>query len=231
MIDLVHPQINNTNYSFDPNDSFLDFSASDTLRIQTVSASRRVRDASIPLGMEKFGAAELAKLKASKLPLYPIAKCFDVRILDLPMLPMDEVQHRVKLRQYGNPAGEPIVFLHGLGLPVDITNLRFIDPERFRIILPIQRGNRDTNRPGDLRDNTLAHLINDTSAVFKALALETWHVCGLSYGATIACHYAATEPISCKSLTVINPFIACDEGINLVLEKEYRRSSIRMILF
>ena len=49
--------------------------------------------------------------------------------------------HSLYYEEVGNPAGIPVVFLHGgPGAGIHPTHRRFFDPDKFRVILFNQRG-------------------------------------------------------------------------------------------
>ncbi|MDR0989857.1 MAG: alpha/beta fold hydrolase, partial [Propionibacteriaceae bacterium] len=67
--------------------------------------------------------------------LYPAISPFAAE-----MMPVGQGQ-TLSVEQYGNPAGKPVVFLHGgPGAGTTPDQARFFDPERYRIVLFDQRG-------------------------------------------------------------------------------------------
>ena len=58
------------------------------------------------------------------------------------LLPVDHApDHKLYWEEYGNPAGEPVMFLHGgPGGACAPVMARFFDPARYRVILFDQRG-------------------------------------------------------------------------------------------
>jgi proline iminopeptidase len=107
---------------------------------------------------------------------------------------------RIAWEVSGNPAGKPVVFLHGgPGGGTASWHRRFFDPEKYRIVLFDQRGcGRSTphaSAPGvDMRFNTTAHLIADIELLRKNLGIEKWQVFGGSWGSALALAYAQTHP-------------------------------------
>ncbi|WP_429461156.1 prolyl aminopeptidase [Microbacterium sp. ZKA21] len=107
---------------------------------------------------------------------------------------------RIAWEVSGNPAGKPVVFLHGgPGGGTAPWHRRFFDPEKYRIVLFDQRGcGRSTphaSTPGvDMRFNTTAHLIADIELLRKNLGIEKWQVFGGSWGSALALAYAQTHP-------------------------------------
>jgi len=105
--------------------------------------------------------------------------------------------HRIRCQAAGNPAGKPVVVLHG-GPGSGITPMarRHFDPDAYRIILFDQRG-AGWSTPGadvDLSANTLWHLVADMELLRKTLEIERWQLFGGSWGATLALAYAQAHP-------------------------------------
>jgi proline iminopeptidase len=132
--------------------------------------------------------------------------------------------HQLYWEQCGNPAGEPVIFLHGgPGAGCSENDRCFFDPEKFRIVLLDQRGSGRSLPVGDLTDNTMAATAGDIEQLRQLLGIEKWHVFGGSYGSTLALYYAQQFPAACKSLVLRGIWLLRDEEIDWWL---YR---IRMI--
>ena len=68
--------------------------------------------------------------------------------------------HELYWEESGNPAGKPVVFLHGgPGGGTDARMRRFFDPARYRIVLFDQRGCGRSRPHASLVDNTTWHLV------------------------------------------------------------------------
>lgn len=108
--------------------------------------------------------------------------------------------HRLHLEESGNPAGKPVVFLHGgPGGGTSPDQRRFFDPERYRIVLFDQRGcglstPHASAVDADLSSNTTWHLVSDIEVVRRSLEIESWQVFGGSWGSALALAYAQTHP-------------------------------------
>ncbi|OLF10871.1 prolyl aminopeptidase [Actinophytocola xinjiangensis] len=108
--------------------------------------------------------------------------------------------HRIYWEVSGNPAGKPVVFLHG-GPGSNTTPLhrRLFDPAAYRIVLVDQRGcgrstpSVVTSRAG-LVANTTWDLVADLEQLRELLGIDRWQVFGGSWGATLAAAYAQTHP-------------------------------------
>lgn len=112
-------------------------------------------------------------------------------------------RHDLYFEQCGNPDGLPILFLHGgPGAGCSTTDRRFFDPQRFRVVLFDQRGSGRSRPAGELRDNTIDHLVADIERLRERLGIDTWHVFGGSWGSTLSLYYAQEHPERCRSLVL-----------------------------
>ena len=103
--------------------------------------------------------------------------------------------HTLHVEERGNPAGLPVVFLHGgPGAGLSAYHHRFFDPARFRIVLFDQRGAGQSTPFAELTNNTTWHLVADIEAIREKLGIERWVVFGGSWGSTLALAYAQTHP-------------------------------------
>lgn len=108
----------------------------------------------------------------------------------------------------GNPAGKPVVFLHGgPGGGCSADHRRYFDPARYRIVLFDQRGcGRSTPHAGsplaDLSSNTTWHLVDDIERLREHLGIDRWQVFGGSWGSALALAYAETHPERTTELVV-----------------------------
>ena len=118
----------------------------------------------------------------------------------------------------GNPAGKPVVFLHGgPGGSATANDRRFFDPEAYRIVLFDQRNTGRSvphaSQPDiDLSDNTTARLIDDIERLRTELGIERWMVFGGSWGSTLSLAYAEAHPDRVTEVIV--------RGIYLVLDAD-----------
>lgn len=132
-------------------------------------------------------------------------------------LPVDtSAGHTLYWAEYGNPDGEPVMFLHGgpggASAPV---MARFFDPQRYRVILFDQRGcGQSTPTVANdgaavaLTNNTTDHLVDDINKLRDALGITgKMHVFGGSWGSTLALVYGIRHPDKTASLILRGIFI------------------------
>ncbi|GAA1782157.1 prolyl aminopeptidase [Leucobacter iarius] len=107
--------------------------------------------------------------------------------------------HEVFWEESGNPAGKPVVFLHGgPGGGCSPDHRRYFDPARYRIVLFDQRGcgrsiPHASAPDADLSTNTTWHLVADIERLREHLGIDRWQVFGGSWGSTLALAYAQTH--------------------------------------
>jgi proline iminopeptidase len=116
--------------------------------------------------------------------------------------------HDLYFEESGNPAGRPILFLHGgPGFGTEANHRRFFDPAAYRIVLFDQRGCGRSTPHASLVDNTTWHLVSDIEALRAHLGIEQWHVFGGSWGSTLALAYAETHPDRVTALVLRGIFL------------------------
>lgn len=150
--------------------------------------------------------------------VYPQPPCLNFGWLEVDA----EAGHRIYWEEYGNPGGEPVMFLHGgPGGACAPAMARFFDPKRYRVILFDQRGcgksepNVAAAGPAAaLRHNTTADLIGDIVKLREKLEIDgKMHVFGGSWGSTLAMAYAIAHPGHCASLILRGIFLGASEDL------------------
>lgn len=116
--------------------------------------------------------------------------------------------HRVWVLPWGDPAGLPILFLHGgPGSGCNPGQQSLFDASRHRVIFVDQRGaGRSLPRRGR-EANTTAHLVADLEQVRNCLGIDRWLVVGGSWGATLALAYAEAHPERVSGLVLRATFL------------------------
>ncbi|MBL6935645.1 MAG: prolyl aminopeptidase [Alphaproteobacteria bacterium] len=134
--------------------------------------------------------------------LFPSLKPFEVGKLSL------DGPHVMYWEQSGNPAGIPVVFLHGgPGAGAGTTARRFFDPGHYRIIVFDQRGAGRSAPVGELSHNTTPHLIADMERLRQHLGIEKWILFGGSWGSTLALAYGEAHPERCLGFILRGIFL------------------------
>lgn len=122
--------------------------------------------------------------------------------------------HCLYVEESGNPAGVPVVFLHGgPGSSCKPYHRGFFNPEKYRIILFDQRGSGKSLPNGELAYNTTQNLISDLEKIRDFLKIKQWILFGGSWGATLALAYAQSFPEVVLGLVVRGTFLARTKDI------------------
>ena len=144
--------------------------------------------------------------------LYPELEAFEKKILKVDDL------HEVYYEVCGNPAGKPVVFLHGgPGSGCNPTQRRFFDPAHYRIVLIDQRGCGRSKPQGAITQNTTADLVNDIDLIRRSLNISQWLVFGGSWGSTLALSYALAFPQYVTGLILRGIFLSRPSELNWFL--------------
>jgi len=126
---------------------------------------------------------------SSRRGLYPPVAPFNSGFLQVSDI------HELYFEEGGNPAGKPVVFLHGgPGAGSNAAVRRFFDPARYRIVIFDQRGSGRSRPHASLEDNTTWHLVADIEQLRQHLMINCWQVFGGSWGSALALAYAQTHP-------------------------------------
>lgn len=134
--------------------------------------------------------------------LFPPVEPFERMMLDV------GDGHEIYVEQCGNPAGEPVLVLHGgPGGGCSPSMRRYFDPERFRIVLFDQRGCGRSRPHASVVANTTWHLVADIERIRAQLKIARWGLFGGSWGATLALLYAQAHPDSVTRLILRGPFL------------------------
>ena len=120
--------------------------------------------------------------------------------------------HSVYFEESGNPAGLPVIDLHGgPGVGSIPEYRRFFDPARYRIVLTDQRGCGRSLPFAEIRENTTWLLVEDIERLREHLGIERWIVTGWSWGTTLALAYAEAHPERVMALVLRGAWTARQE--------------------
>ena len=116
--------------------------------------------------------------------------------------------HCLHVDTFGDPAGEPVLVLHGgPGSGCSPRLVELYDPARQRIVAFDQRGAGRSQPFGETRANTTAHLIADIERLRARLGIVRWRVTGGSWGAALALAYAAAHRDAVTGVVVRSSFM------------------------
>lgn len=146
--------------------------------------------------------------------------------------------HHVYWESWGDPAGIPVVFVHGgPGGGCHPGDRDMFDPTRYHVVFFDQRG-CGRSRPlareadADLSANTTNHLIADMESLRSLLEIDKWVVYGLSWGTTLGLAYAEAHPdrvigvmLGLVGLTTPREVAWITEGVARIFAPEWERFS------
>ncbi len=143
--------------------------------------------------------------------LYPPIAPYETGHLVVSEVPL----HRIYYEVYGNPQGEPMLFVHGgPGAAAGPAIARFFDPQRFRIVNYHQRGSGRSEPFLSVEANTTRDLIEDIGKLRAHLGIDgRMHLFGGSWGSFLSLIYALSHPGAVASLTLRGIFLG--RGIDI----------------
>lgn len=117
--------------------------------------------------------------------------------------------HELYVEECGNPAGVPVLFLHGgPGSGCNTDHRRFFDPAFYRVVLLDQRGSGRSTPSGCVEGNGTRELIDDIEAVRRALGIDRWVLFGGSWGAALSLLYAQAHARAVRAMVLRGVFLA-----------------------
>lgn len=118
---------------------------------------------------------------------------------------------RVYARVNGDLHGPkpPVVFIHGGpgGTLSGFLDALPLANERA-VVLYDQLDSGKSDHPMNPANWRVPRFVDEVDAVRKALGIELWHVCGHSWGGTVALEYGARQPQGLVSLILASPLIS-----------------------
>ncbi len=103
--------------------------------------------------------------------------------------------HVLHVRTTGNEHGIPAVYLHGgPGSGCRPSHASLFDQQRFRVILPDQRGAGLSTPKRGLVGNGTPELVADLERIREEIGIDRWMLVGGSWGSTLALAYAEAHP-------------------------------------
>lgn len=134
--------------------------------------------------------------------LYPWIDPFDQQMMDM------GDGHTIYYEQCGNPAGIPVVVLHGgPGGGCSPSMRRYFDPDKYHVILFDQRGCGRSRPFASVTNNTTWDLVADIERIREHLGIDKWIAFGGSWGATLALIYAEAYPDHVRNIVLRGVFM------------------------
>ncbi len=116
--------------------------------------------------------------------------------------------HEIWYAEYGNPKGVPVVVIHGgPGAGTTPRDMRYFDPDFYRIIVFDQRASGKSTPLAEMRDNTSKHAVADMEKLRAHLGVEKWLVVGGSWGSTLSLIYGEAHPERCMGFILRGVFL------------------------
>ena len=127
--------------------------------------------------------------------------------------------HQIYWEEVGNPAGVPVLFLHGgPGAGISPLHRCFFDPDFYRIILFDQRGAGKSRPRAEIKENTTQDLIGDIEKLRQYLTIERWLIFGGSWGSTLGLVYGEEHPERCLGFILRGIFLGEQREIDWFIE-------------
>jgi pimeloyl-ACP methyl ester carboxylesterase len=146
---------------------------------------------------------------------------------------VDVGEVRLAVAEAGDPAGEPVILLHGF--PELSHSWRHQLPALagagFHAVAPDLRGYGGSDRPAAVDAYAAPKLVGDVTGLIRALGHESAHVVGHDWGGSLAWGLAGASPQLVRSLTILN---APQGAVSARLRREdpgQRAKSWYMLLF
>lgn len=122
--------------------------------------------------------------------------------------------HQLDIEEYGDPAGIPIIVLHGgPGQGHSTAVLGYFNPKKYRVILFSQRGCGNST-PSDIRHINTVALLNDITAIKIHLGLSKVILAGESFGAMLALLYAQQYQDQIAGMVLWSSFLGTEGDLH-----------------
>ena len=129
--------------------------------------------------------------------------------------------HQLYYARYGNPAGEPVVYLHGgPGAGCRFNEYRFFDMSHYNVLLFDQRGAGKSQPFASISHNDLNALIGDLEKLRERFSFVSWNVTGGSAGSLLGMFYAVRHPERVKRLLLRGIFFGDATGAYNLINAE-----------
>ena len=124
--------------------------------------------------------------------------------------------HELYVEECGDPAGIPVLFVHGgPGGGSDDNSRRYFDPQKYRIVVFDQRGAGRSSPHACLESNTTADLIADMEAIREHLGIQRWLLFGGSWGSTLSLLYTQAHRERVSGLVLRGIFLCRQRDLEI----------------
>jgi proline-specific peptidase len=130
------------------------------------------------------------------------------------MVPVAGGRLYVRVNGNLNGAKPPVVFIHGGpgGSHAGFLDALPLADERA-VIMYDQLDSGKSDHPMNPANWRVSRFVDEVDAVKRALAVDHWHVCGHSWGGTVALEYGARRPAGLTSLILASPLVSTKSWI------------------
>lgn len=134
--------------------------------------------------------------------------------------------------RHGNPAGAPVVCLHGgPGGGSTFNEYRLFDPDHFNVLIFDQRGSGKSHPYASIENNSIAHLTDDIDRLRRHFGHEKWSIAGGSWGSALTMFYAAKYPQHVVRMLLRGIFFADRRGADYLIEEDGAAKTCRNAFF
>lgn len=132
----------------------------------------------------------------------------------MPTLSLDS-QGKIDIYYEEEGGGEPLVLVGGFTATVEVWGkLRPLLAEKYRVIMPDNRGSGRTRIEDDDGDRAPKRLAHDVLSLINALGLERVHLMGSSMGGMIVQEFACRHPERLKSLIISSSHFGGEDKVD-----------------
>lgn len=129
--------------------------------------------------------------------------------------------HVLYYARYGNPGGEPFVYLHGgPGGGCKYDEYRYFDPAHYCVILYDQRGSGRSTPYASTVNNNVPALVRDLEKLREKFGYQDWNVTGGSFGSTLGMFYAVMHPERVRRLMLRGIFFGDADGAHNLINAD-----------
>lgn len=128
--------------------------------------------------------------------------------------------HNLAIYDEGNPDGKVVIYLHGgPGGSISEKIFEYFDLTYWRVVAFDQRGCGNSKPFASLKNNTIAHSVEDIEMIRTHIGKEDVALFGGSYGTTLALSYAIKYPKRVNNLILRGIFLGRQRDIDWLYQE------------